>query len=157
MVLGLVKELKNDIQGALALYLDAYEVFYKNNDELFMLLIIRNILRIYKMSTPECEDYYYFYQIYNNLLSSPTYENIRIETLFENFDKRVEMCKNITIGICKVENDFFEENSIAKKTENVRQSYYYQKTMENMNRENKDVWKHAVRLNLHKAIKNSKE
>ena len=159
MVIGLVKELKDDIQGALALYLDAYEIFYKNNDELFMLLIIRNILRIYKMSTPECEDYYYFLQIYNNLLTSPTYENIRIETLFENFDKRVEMCKNITVGICKLENNFIQENqnSAIHKSDKFHDSYYHQSTMEKMKRENKEIWKQAVRLNLYKAIKSSKE
>ena len=44
MVIGLTKELKNDLDGALEAYIDAFSVFKNFKDELFILLVTTHIL-----------------------------------------------------------------------------------------------------------------
>ena len=49
MVIGLTKELKNDLDGALDHFIDAFEIFKTSNDDLFILLVTTHILRIYEL------------------------------------------------------------------------------------------------------------
>ena len=65
-----------------------------------MLLTTKHILRIYHNSNNDnCDEVSHFRIIYQNLIHSPLFKNIRIEVLFQNFEERIEVAKNIAINL----------------------------------------------------------
>ena len=155
MVIGLTKELKNDLEGALDHFIDAFEIFKSSNDELFILLVTTHILRIYELKDQEenaeeiCEEALHFQKVYENILMSPTFHNVQIEILFQNFDQRIDIAKKITLTLCDLEKQIQLDK---RKLKNTKIS-----EVENYEQENKKIWKQAVKMNLNNAIKNSRK
>lgn len=155
MVIGLTKELKNDLDGALDHFIDAFEIFKSSNDDLFILLVTTHILRTYELKDQQenteeiCEDALHFQKVYENILMSPTFHNVQIEIQFQNFDHRIDIAKKITLSLCDLEKQIQSDN---RKMKSMRPA-----EVENYEQENKKIWKQAVRINLANAIKNSKK
>jgi hypothetical protein len=125
-----------------------------------MLLVTRNILRVYELSSPECQDYYDCLKVYGNLKESPVFRDIRIETLFENFDRRIEIAKNITSCLCNLEIQCGEQveysENMASGTKFDR-SLRFSRAVRDVDDERKVSWKQAVKLALLKGIKSAKK
>ena len=64
---------------------------------------------------PECKDYYDCLKVYGNLKGSPIFKDIRIESLFENFDRRIEIAKNIVSCLCNLEVGCGEQGEWAEE------------------------------------------
>ena len=95
------------------------------------------------------EDAIHFQKVYENVIMSPAFQNVQIDVLFQNFDQRIDIAKKITMTICDLERQV--ENNYSKlKSQNKSEA------VEIYERENKKIWKQAVKCNLAQAVKNSR-
>lgn len=84
------------------------------------------------------------------LIKQPTFKDIRVDLLFENFDRRIELAKYITKGLQDIESTMKDDQfkSAAPGQEVTG--------FEKVSLENNAVWKQAVRLALARSVVSAK-
>lgn len=105
--------------------------------------LITEFCRTAKINNQYSKD---FERYLDSLLKLPTFSDVRVDLLFENFDRRIELAKIITKGLQDIEGTFrddqFKQNINAGDLQGV----------EKVNDENNKIWKQAVRLSLKRSL-----
>lgn len=143
---------EGDLQSSLTCYVEAHEVFAKCGDDLFILLTTRLICQLYESNpnSASAADYGYFNDLYKQYIKHPSFKDIRLELLFENFDRRINLAKQITKGLQDLEATFRDDQ--YKRSNDPNEATGLQR----VSLENNKIWKQAVRLSLARSIVSAK-
>lgn len=97
MMIAIYFRVKGDVSSCLQYVAGAYQKFTSpTEDLLFMLLTSKLYLEIAEAhSVQETEQLRTFRKIYNNLLKSPSLSVLRLDTVFQNFHKRIELASTV--------------------------------------------------------------
>jgi len=100
LMIGIYFRVKGDIAACLQYIGAAYQKFTQpTEDQLFMLLTSKLYIEIAESSSvPESEQTRAFRAIYHNQLKSPALANLRLETAFQNFHKRLDLATLVVSG-----------------------------------------------------------
>lgn len=130
-------------------YADAYDVFYQLQDELFMLLTCKLIVETCRSNKYNNKFSKEFEDILSSLLKQPTFRDVRVDLLFENFERRIELAKVITRDLQNIEGTFRDDQFKQNNNKELQ-------GVEKVNDENNKIWKQAVRLALRKSLVTAK-
>jgi hypothetical protein len=147
LILGMNRELLNDLQLAMIYYKKSFDVWHKLDDKLFMLLACRHITSLAQelnISNENAE----FSNIIKSIMTRDEMKNISLDLLFKDFEKRLALARDITNALKK------QEEGLANSA-NPRESLRKVETMkyEEPNLLGQPFWKQALKLKLHSALK----
>lgn len=97
LMVGIYSWSLGDHQSTVNYYSQAFDIFDNLEDDLFMLLSTRLILNTYremKVSNTMSSD---FQKVYEVLISQDVFKDLNLDILFENFDRRIELAKIVSI------------------------------------------------------------
>lgn len=141
--------ISGDSQTSMRYYGDAYDVFDQLQDELFMLLTCKLIVetcRANKYNNQFSKD---FESFLDSLLKQPTFRDVRVDLLFENFNRRIELAKVITRDLQNIESTFRDDQFKQNNNGELQ-------GVDKVNDENNKLWKMAVRLSLRRSLVSAK-
>lgn len=92
---GKVKVNSGDEQSGFTYYTEAYKVFENLRDELFMLLTSRLLVEFCKTRGINNEHLRVYQSIYDQIRKMPTFREVNLDLLFENFDQRLTLAKKV--------------------------------------------------------------
>lgn len=157
LMIGVYSDCKGDGQNTLGYYTQAFDVFDELKDELFMLLTARMIVSYCHLNHIKNDFSNKFESYYMELSRDPFFKDIRLDLLFENFDRRIELAKAITKGLQDIESSFRDDQYQGASSFSIKNPKESELTvMELANNENNAVWKLAVKLALKRSIVSAK-
>lgn len=140
-----------DDQSGLKYYLEAYKIFQTLQDSLFMLLTSRLIIEVLRSKGYGKENYKDYQAVYDSVSRLPEFKEVNLELLFENFEQRLDLAREITRGLHNVE-AAFRDDQFKSGTSPGRDGG----GMDAANSEVNLVWKQAVRLSLKRSINSAR-
>ena len=120
------------------------------NDTLFMLLTSKLIVELCRSKGYTKEYFKDFLSVFESIARLPEFKEVNLELLFENFDQRLELARQITAGLHNVETSF-KDDQFKSGTSPGREG-----VMDIANSEVNAVWKQAVRLSLIRSINSAR-
>jgi hypothetical protein len=85
-----------DHQRGFSATTEAYKVFESLRDELFMLLTSKLVVELCEMENYNNEVKKSFQSVVDHICRLPTFENVNVQLLFENFKQRLNLAKQVT-------------------------------------------------------------
>jgi tetratricopeptide (TPR) repeat protein len=161
LILGVNREILNDLQLSVIYYKKSFAIWKNLNDKLFMILTAKHVINVAQLTgqAPDVAEYSAFLK---KLFGSEDLRNISPEILFKDFERRIAFAREITASLKKLE----DSNITSFKQETLRKSVST-KQLEEINMLGEPLWKQALRLklahsirlarNLQKSTKDSKE
>lgn len=138
-------------------YTEAYKVFETLSDELFMLLTSRLIVELCKSRGYNNEHFKAYQTTFESIKRLPTFKDVNLDLLFENFDQRLNLARQvvfsqkITEGLQNVEatfrDDQFKNGGSPGRDIGI---------IDQANSEMNLVWKQAVKLSLKRSINSAR-
>jgi hypothetical protein len=98
IVIGIIFEVKDDMEGAIGYFWEGLGVFEKAGDQLFMVLIIDHMLRVYEacgMCDEDVGGYENLGKVYQGLLGGGGFGGSDLGGVFRNFEQRIGVCKTL--------------------------------------------------------------
>ena len=158
--LGLNRELNNEPQQALNYYLKALDV-WKNCSEIgFVLITLKHLINLAPRAGLNVADTANFMKLYQKLLQADDFKGVNIETLFKDYEQRIDTAKEITQNLKRIEEIILfedKDNSALKKSKLAMSMSVSQENANNIENSGlEQFWKQALRLRLLKSLKMAK-
>lgn len=92
---GTIKTDEGDHQRGFSATTEAYKVFWSLKDDLFILLTAKLVVELCEMENYKNEIKRSYQDVVDSISRSPAFENVNIQLLFENFNQRLNLAKQV--------------------------------------------------------------